>query len=177
MRKCIRQKTTSLLLSALVLAWGIVPPGVEHSHAGGSDATHGHEHHHEVAHHGSHDHDFSDQHCESEPLPQVSLLADSVRHLHWRFLGMKFSMPAPGQPTDNGDDQGDLPPAIVCGVDEGVLAMHTGPAFARTLLFGICEPSIDVVCGMRPIPPSPNLVTTMPLCDSARLERSGVLLA
>ena len=177
MRNSIRQKTTTLLLSALVLAWGIVPPGVEHSHAGGSDATHRHENHHEVVHQGSHDHDSDDELCESEILPQVPLLADSVRHLHWRFLGMKFSMPAPGQPADRGDDDSNVPPAILRVAYEGVPAVHTGPSFARMLLWGICAPSADVVRSLQPIPQPPNLITSMPLCDSARLERSGVLLA
>ena len=86
-------------------------------------------------------------------------------------------MPAPQQPADGGDDQGTFPPAIVRAVNEIVLATQAGPSFGRVLLDGIYTPSADVVRDFDPLPRPPNLVESIPLCDSARLERSGVLLA
>ncbi len=172
-----RQKTMNLLLSALVLAWGIVPPGVQHVHAGGSDPTHGHGGRHEVAHDGSHDHESDDEHHDHAAVSDVSLSADAVLHLHWRLLGVEFSMPVPEEPVEDDADGDAVPPAIVRMISEIVPATQAGPSFGRVLLAAICAPGADVVRSLEPIPRPPNLVTSIPLCDSARLERSGVLLA
>lgn len=177
MRNRSRRRMLNLLLSALVLGWGIVPLGVQHAHAGGGDATHRHDNCNEVAHHRSHEHDFDDEHHEHASLPEVVPLADYILHLHWRFLGVDFSMPVPEKPADGNDDEGTVPPAVVRVVNEIVPATQASPSFGRVLLAAVCMPSSDVVRSLEPIPRSPNLVTSMPLCDSARLERSGVLLA
>ena len=177
MRNRSRRKVSSLLLSALVLAWGMVLPGVEHAHVGGHVPAHRHEECHELAHHGSHYHDSDDEHHDNATVPDVSMLADYVLHLHWRFFGMEFSMPAPDEPADHGDDEGTVLPAIVRATNEEGLTTQAGPSFGRVLLAVICTPNADVVRNLKPIPRPPNLVTSSPLCDSARLERSGVLLA
>jgi len=177
MRNRSWRKVLSLLLAALVLAWGTVPPGVQHAHGGGSDGNHRHDGCHEVAHHGAHDYDFDDEHHEHGTLAEVSLLADYVLHLHWQFLGVEFSLPVPEEPADGNDDEGTVPPAVVRLVNEIVLATQARPSFGRVLLAAVCAPSTDVVRSLEPIPLPPNLVTSIPLCDSARLERSGVLLA
>ena len=86
-------------------------------------------------------------------------------------------MPAPEEPAD-GDDDGDaVPPAIVRVMNEIVSVTQAGPSFGRVLLAAIRTPSADMVRSLESIPRPPNLVTSIPLCDSARLERSGVLLA
>ncbi len=167
----------NLLLSALVLAWGIVPPGVQHTHSVGSDTHHQHDDCQEVAHHTSHNHDSDDEHHEHGPVPEASLLTDFVVHVHWQFLGMEFSMPVPEEPVEGNDDGDTVPPAIVRVMSEVVPATQAGPSVGRLFLAAICTPSADVVWSLEPIPRPPNLVTSIPLCDSARLERSGVLLA
>ena len=177
MRYSFRHKAINLLLSALVLAWGVVPSGIQHAHAGGNDSTHRHGDCHEAAHHDSHDHDLDDDHHDHATLPDASLLADSVVHLHWQFLGIDFSMPAPEQPIDGNDDHGTIPPAIVRVANEIVLAAQAGPSSSRVFPAVICALSADVVRDVQPVPRPPNLVTSIPLCDSARFERSGVLLA
>ena len=177
MRNRFRRKTMTLLLSALVLAWGIVPPGIQHAHMGGSNSTHRHDNCQEVAHHDSHDHESDEEHHEHTTETPVSQLADYVLHLHWRLLGVEFSMPVPEEPVEGGDDGNTVPLAIVRGMSEVVPLTLTSPSFGRVLLAAICTPSADVVRSLEPIPRSPNLVTSIPLCDSARLERSGVLLA
>jgi hypothetical protein len=177
MRNRFRRKTLNLLLSALVLAWGILPPGVQHAHAGGSDATHRHDDCHEVAHHASHNYESDYEHHDHATISDVSLLVDYVLHLHWQFLGVEFSMPVPEEPADGNDDEGTVPPAIVRVMNEQVLTTQAGPSFGRVLLVGIYTPSADLVRNSEPVPCPPNLVTSIPLCDSARLERSRVLLA
>jgi hypothetical protein len=167
----------SLSLSALVLAWGTVPPGIQHAHAGGSNAAHRHDNRHEVAHHGSHQHNGDDEHHEHANLPGVSPLADYILHVHWRLLGVDFCMPMSEKPVGDNGDEGTIPPAIVCTANEVVPATQVGPSIGCVLLTVVCTPSADVVRSLEPIPRPPYLVTSIPLCDSARLERSGVLLA
>ena len=167
----------NLLLSALVLAWGMVPPGVQHAHSAGNDTTHRHGDGHEVAQRASHDHrGDGEDHEHAATVPDVWRLADYVLHLHWRFLGMEFSMPVSEEPAD-GDQRDRVSLATVLRVDQTVPATQAGPSFCRVLLAGICTPHADVVRTLTPVPRPPNLVTSIPLCDSARLERSGVLLA
>ena len=175
-----RQRTLSLLLSALVLTWGTVPPGIQHAHVGGSDSTHRHDHCHEVAHHDSHDHGshHHDSHGEDHKHATVSdvcVLSDFVAHVHLRWLGIQLSLPVPEDPAD-GDAGDSVPVVIVLSVDQTVPPTGAGPSFSRVFLAAICAPSADVVRPLAPIPRPPNLVMSIPLCDSARLERSGVLL-
>lgn len=177
MRNRFRQKTMNLLLTALVLAWGVTPPGIEHVHAGGSDPAHRHEDCQEAADHGSHGHESDDGHHDRETVSDVSLLADCILHLHWRLLGVELTMPMPEKPVEGEDDGGAVPPAIVRVMNEAVPVTLASPSFGRALLAAIRTPSAEVVRSLEPIPCPPNLGTSIPLCDSARLERSGVLLA
>ena len=169
----------SLLLSALVLACGTVPPGFRHAHLGGADTGHRHGdgRPQTVAHHASHEHDSDADHREHATVPDTTLLSDFVIHLHWRFLGMDFSIPEPDEPAPGNDDEGTAPPAIVRAMDGIVPATQVGPSFGRVLLAVICTPSADVVQNRTPPLRSPDFTTSIPLCDSARLERTGVLLA
>lgn len=182
MRDNFRQKMMSLLLSGMVLAWGVIPPGVEHAHTGGNDASHQHVKCEDVAHHDSHNHHGDDGHHEHATVPDVSLLADNVLHLHWQLLGLEFSIPVPEEPADGTEDEGTedegtTVSTFVRVMNENVLATQAGPSFGRVLLAATCAPSVDVVWSLEPIPLPLDLVTSIPLCDSARLERSGVLLA
>ncbi len=86
-------------------------------------------------------------------------------------------MPAPEDPSDNGDDDGAVPPAIVRAMSDDIVATPTGASNGRLFLGAIDTPSADVVWDSEPIARPPNLSSSIPLCDSARLERSGVLLA
>lgn len=184
MRNRFRQKMTSLLLSALVLVLGVVPPGVEHAHAGGENSSHQHDKCHETAHNDlhsshSHDHHSSEKHHEHKTAPaDKSRLADLVSHLHWQFFGIDFSMLIPEKPANNTDDEENLPPAVIRAMEDVVPAIQAGPSFGRMLLAATCTLNVvDVVWSQEPVPRPSNLVTTIPLCDSARLERSGVLLS
>ena len=175
MRNRSGRKILNLFLSALVLAWGTAPPASQHAHVGGKDPTHQHDGCQEVAHHGLHDHDSDGQHHQRAVVPDVSLVSDFVAHVHLRWLGMEFSLPLPDESAD-GDDEGTVPPAIVRVMDEIVPATQAGPSFGRPPLTVISAHGVDLVPNLTPIP-RPRQTASIPLCDSARLERSGVLLA
>jgi hypothetical protein len=85
-------------------------------------------------------------------------------------------LPAPDH--DEGDDHGPGPePALVRLADElpTVTVFGASPAWAFSLLPR--EPASDSVPATTTRSHPPNLIASIPLCDSARLERSGVLLA
>lgn len=176
MQNRFRQKTMSLLLSGLVAVWGIVLSGVQHTHVGGTDPTHRHDKCHEVVRHDSHSHESDEGHHKYATDADLSLSADDVLHLHWQLLGVEFSMPVSDEPTD-GDGEGSAVPVVVRVMNEEGMTTQAGPSFGRVLAAAACVPNVDLVRGSESEPRPPNLVTSIPLCDSARLERSGVLLA
>jgi hypothetical protein len=192
MRNRLRQTSINLLLSVLVLTWGIIPPGVQHVHAGGSDVGHQHQidQHdadHKVGHHGSQGHKsddghHSDGHHHDTKTSDIRLLADYVCHIHWRLLGVEFSTPVSEKPVEGDDDGDTLGPTIVRMTSQVVTAGPASLSFGRVLLRANCAPIANVVQSLAPIRcvskiGMSNVGTSIPLCDSARLERSGVLLA
>jgi hypothetical protein len=166
----------NLFLSALVLAWGLAPPGIRHGHEGGEDRSHRHNG-------GANDEDHNDgrvllangdsRQVGSERSPVV--LCSLVVHLHWSLLGVDFSVPvSDGDRSDNGSSSGD--PVVVRLVDsvptpalerdrsvncDSVTVQHSGLAA-----------DVDQASSLTPVGPTPSA----PLCDRARHERSGVLL-
>lgn len=164
-------------MSALMLTWGTVSPATRHTHLGGSDTTHRHDdiRRDELSQH-SHDHGPGDWHGEHLCVDQGALLGDCVVHLHWKWLGIDFSLPVPQGPADGNDDGDTALPEIVLVMDQTVPTAQVRPSFNRVLLPAVCSTSPAVVCRSTPILSSAGFSTSIPLCDSARLERSGVLL-
>ena len=89
---------------------------------------------------------------------------------------MEFSMTMPEQPTEGNDDEGTVPLVVIRVMNEVVPASQTAPSLDRILLANLFASNADVVRRTDPIPHPPDLGTSIPLCDSARLERTGVLL-
>jgi hypothetical protein len=85
-------------------------------------------------------------------------------------------MPVPEEPADGNDDDGGISREVVRVTSEILPATQAGPSFGRVLLTAIRTASADVLGSLEPIPRPPNLTTSIPLCDAARRERSGVLL-
>lgn len=166
-------------LSFLVMAWAILPPALRHSHAGGGDSGHHHvalethsgpHHHHEFPHTVHHAHDDAS-------LVAPSRLVDRIVHFHWTVFGVHFSLPA-GDSDGHGDDDANTTDAVLVRLVDDL------PAASLRGDMGIgvdcCQPSKSTdrvsytpTCHSRP----DNTISSLPLCDSARFERSGVLLA
>lgn len=177
MRKQLSRRNANLLLSALVLAWGIVPPAIRHGHHEGGDRDHRHD---AVARdcddHGAHGHK-TEEHAHDDALGVSPGAQDRfVVHLHWRLFGIDFSVPVPknGQQDEENDD---AEPSVVRLVDSvptlTVEINGFAGAFPETVSqLGLDSPMVE----SSPSRP-PSLVPSVPLCDRARHERSGVLLA
>ena len=97
-------------------------------------------------------------------------------HLHWGLLGFDVSLPAPANPHDP-DRPFDTEPAVVRLVGDGPAAnlgiqqfSHATPSANTT---GVRFVSARLLIPLR----RQNSVAALPLCDTAHLERSGVLLS
>jgi hypothetical protein len=176
MWKRFSRTATNLFLSALVLAWGIVPPAVRHSHEGGEDTRHRHD---AVADHG-HDHGERGHTGDADSAPAGSdvspaVLRALVVHLHWSVFGVDFSVPVPedDQPNDGSNDAELAVVRLVDSVPTPAIDRN-GPASIAPMTVA----QLGLESAVVPNPPlaSFHLTQPVPLCDRARHERSGVLL-
>ena len=141
------------------------------------DPTHRHGAHEKVAHHDSHCHDSDVGHHEHATEFNVVSLRGSAAHLHWRLLGLEFSMPLSEEPADGGEDREMVPPTIVRTAHQLASGAWVGPVSDRALPFAAVPASLAVVDESTAAGLSPTAATSIPLCDVARRELCGVLLA
>lgn len=169
----------SLLLSAAVLAWGTVPPALRHAHEGGSETGHSHEalaeHHDAGEHHRRPRVGHSHEH-EGRVAKESTVAGEVATHFHWAVFGLDFTMPArqDGEPDERESVSG---PVLVRLTDE-LPTVTSGDREAPGGLLAAPPSGGLKLAAVEDAPPRPcHLVTSIPLCDTARLERSGVLLA
>lgn len=153
-----------------------MPVAIRHAHDGGGDKAHRHDaaagHDRELGHH--HHHHGAEHHHEHEHVAAAAVLADFVLHLHWNLLGLDFCVPASEEGEEEEDGAWRL--ALIRPVD-GLPACVGGPDSQGLPLVAAPVPGPPLVAAETSPAHPPNSVTSIPLCDSARLERSGVLLA
>ena len=175
-----RLRTTLLnyLLSSLVMAWGMLPPALVHAHEGGDQAGHRHaapvgladEHSHDDGSHGC-------QHSHHEDGFQISPeLGGIVAHAHWELFGVDFSWPVPDEGNHEGNSRS-VEPVLVRLANEPVPVTVTSVIHSGLIGATALQPALDVVRSASAPTRAANPVAALPLCDSARLERSGVLRA
>jgi hypothetical protein len=176
MQKRLGGIVANLLLSALVLAWGIVPPAIRHGHEGGEEANHSHE---AVAHH-EHDHDGHQHpgHEDSQPAGAVvspGAFRGLVVHLHWSLFGVDFSVPvSQNEPPEDGSNNAE--PALVRLVDSVPSPVLGNSSFAGDSSAAAAQAGLDSAVAPTSLLTTGKLTQSAPLCDRARHERSGVLL-
>ena len=171
---------TTVSLVAAVLGGSLLSPGVRHAHSQG-DVAHSHvaeaashESHHGHLHGKSHTH-HSDHSLESDSHSRKEL-TDLVGHWHISLLGIEFTIPQDGVPGEPFPQcEGEL---VVLRLTPDVTLSF---AVALTDLVDLSsettvfddrsdvEPAGSVIALVLP-------VDRILLCDSARCERSGVLL-
>ena len=163
---------TSLLLAAMLLGATVAPPAVRHAHPteDGSAAHHEHDDHHARAHGHRH---FDDA---RESTTAVELSCDHWWHLHFHVLGFAFTLPEP--PPSQSDRESER------NVDFLVLTKSQdwfpGAAWQSDAFRHGVPPSAFVAmedaAPMQAVVSAPPPVSCAPLCDSARRDRTGVLL-
>jgi hypothetical protein len=164
----------SLMLVALAVASGTCPPALRHAHEGGEDSGHRHSSHILDLDHG-HPHQ-GDPHHHTPNLELSSTMRECSVHLHWVLLGFNFSFPATPDGHDPDHPNG-FEPVMVRLVEDVLIASPCEPRGIKADVASSLECISGVVCPTYSLAGWVNSVSALPLCDRARLERSGVLLA
>lgn len=182
MTRLRRHNSIRAMLVLALLTNSVGVHGYTHSHSDG-DAPHAHDSHATAATAES-DHPcslalehFHDD-CRAAHLrgaAEHQLSKGQVAHSHLNVFGIDFSIPTPIDSQESHESQHSL--AFLRINDEPAIAPTLRVErldFLRTTLFA-SQDSITSVAESAAVQSSPQ-VFTPPLCDGARLERSGVLL-
>jgi hypothetical protein len=186
MAEGIPRALVSWLMAATVLAWSLSPPAVEHAHEGGADLTHQHDcaaatdgtygsdHAHD-AHSSEHAHDA--EHTHSVAVVSAVPFGDAS-HFHFQWLGFRLTLPGDSLPTKKGDGSNTSKLLFVQASRPSLSQFQLGTRFDDSLT-PLCLDAMatDIAATCPAVSGSLPLVKTHPLCDRARHERSGVLLA
>ena len=187
----------TILLSGAVLASSVLPPAVCHAHSGG-DRSHSHKQDRRQSDSGLHDHEHGhrhddsavsdhDEHRHREPSERedervTGGIEPALGHLHFSIAGFDFSLPLPshdvsdGPLSSTGDQAGCF--GVVRLTDDtitvprvelsDVVDLSTPAPLAIAALFDATQHAARWRCILAD--------DRSLLCDSARCERSGVLL-
>jgi hypothetical protein len=186
MSKRIVRNTVCLLVSASLLAFALVPPGVRHAHdvvdGALSKCDHGapsavpevHHRRHQAL--STHPHAHLGHVASSDSRQNVSRLSGGTWHLHFAVLGFYFALPDTNLPNDGEETAGgELVFLHVARNSMPVPADQAASAVSLLDAIGHARQRDAVAPVARAIPSPP--VTSIPLCDSALLLRTGVRLA
>ena len=170
----LKSRLLAMALCTLLVAWEICPPAMRHAHEGGSDTGH----RHAAAadpHQHSHSHQ-ADLSPHSSRVDASTTIGECAVHLHWGLMGIGFSLPVSPTPHDP-DRLFGFEPVMVRLVDD-LPTINPGVQWRDV---ADLPASPKLLSGNRRLMPSPprwiNSIASLPLCDRARFERSGVLLA
>lgn len=172
------QSVVSVLLAAVLVVDGVGLHGFGHAHLGG-DQDHSHEdgataeHDECTCHHCHGDHHHSQHQAESSLACEAELTAGLVEHAHLSIFGFEFSVPI------SDESQGKHPSqslSFICLRDDCVVVPVVRPVHSDLLLQALLTTEDSQTAEMDLAAPAKAQVPSPPLCDSARFERSGVLL-
>lgn len=185
MKNRLAHRLLSCMLSALVLTTGAVRPATQHAHEGGDDPSH---HHHSTTAYRGHSHDKGATHSDHSGLPTDPLMASqtnagcslfsSTSHLHFKWLGIELTIPGHNGPTGEEKQRSSVEIVFTRVVRCMTPAPQPNDGDGKVLFAG---PSVALATSTSLVPTATGHcglpVATSPLCDRARHERSGVLLA
>ena len=170
-----------LLMAAAMLAWSVAPPPIQHRHDGGTDLSH----HHDCDDAGYGRPDRSPQgYCASDVgKPHALIFAPEgiggeASHLHFQWLGFRVTLPDGDSPTDKSEDRCSSKQLFVQARRASIpQACSSGTFDASQTVLPLNTIATDAGASHPPLLCSLLRLTSHPLCDRARHERSGVLLA
>lgn len=175
----VGRTSLNFLVAIALFAWTSMPPAIVHSHSDGDDPGHRHEvrttqhdhhHHHDPTHAANH------AHAETAALDSVQSRTFAT-HCHWQLLGFRFALPISRGKSDRHDERDMERAGIIDLADGDGLAAPTG-GVCLVAVFGSSFTAFTAFVSQVSTPQeSQRQTSSTPLCDSARLERSGVLLA
>jgi Ni/Co efflux regulator RcnB len=163
------QKFVCLFLAATMLAGLFASPAIQHTH---TDAENSHTH---VKHDEHDEHTHNHSHDDSSSDKEDSVLS-AMSHLHFNWLGFDFTLPKRPYDSENGEQTDETIVFISANSTEATLLSHFS-TFIKPLTFNNISGSFTAITA--------NASTALYsgyaeshyfLCDTARGERSGVLL-
>ena len=173
------KKLISVVLAGILLAASIAPPGIRHTHSvAESDGIH-HQHKdgQQFAGHGHSHHNDEQRRVSAWQETGTQISGSPTRHLHFYFLGLELTLP--DSTPEEGDDNS-LRKTEVLAVAQGhklqlFQTTSSDPTLPNPVLstHSTAPSSAPMQTIVLRTPP----VSSAPLCDTARFERSGVLLA
>jgi hypothetical protein len=179
----ITRPLLTVMLSAILLAGSMMPQGIRHKHSGGSDLSHkhrnlsstspSHSHHDETLHGDDHS-----QSCRSQsPTTVGGSLWECATHLHFEWFGLQWAFPDSGKAADENRDTNESQLVSLCSSEYlGITPQQNIRIEKFSLLVYPCSP-LQVSGEIQVVNFFSQPVTINLLCDRARHERSGVLLA
>ena len=175
MRHLSLQRGIRIVLAVGILLGGTVPPGVCHSHEGGA-LPHRHDGRRVVRHDGDdrHQHEPAGHaHAHDE-----SLVSERAPHVHLNVFGFEITLPIPDRARDDGQDQQANGPSLVAVVSDSPAIVGQNLNTSSSLLLPPAASPDSFGCARYDCNHSVKSAEAcaIPLCDSARRERTGVLV-
>jgi len=167
---------TSVLLSAFLVAAAVAPPGLRHVHTVPEGVVE-HDHDHAIVdcHSGTADHPRKG-YWEHQHTPGATGLGD-LWHLHFALLGIEFTLPDGMPAEENRAGESDFELILFRPSEQLLLtSVSCHQSIAKLAIAPVLSESVDAT-PCRTVAAAPPPVESAPLCDRARRERSGVLLA
>ena len=180
MQRRIFRNLLGLLLTAVMLAFSLIPPGYRHAHEGGNDLSHGHaDASHSISHRltGS---EYPGKCHDSQSFDGCSVensLGDDKTHRHFQFLGFSVALPDTHRPTEKSGEDSHDNQFVSIRASENILPVSQSNTDARNWLIPIAQDySPHSVMAISATSHSRQSAAPALLCDRARHERSGVQL-
>ncbi len=159
------QTLTALQLTVVMLLGSLAPPGTCHRHADG-DVVHSHRH-------GHHDHGRGDHGSDYHQTSTERVARAAEPHLHLAFAVFNVTLPVREDDSESTSHKSDPALYPMRLVDDCVPRVD-----GFTVLGHLDAPSLraTVATKDRMRRPAAQPAASIPLCDTARHERSGVQL-
>jgi hypothetical protein len=162
MRKLNVDRCTRLVGVALLISAGF-SAGMRHAHPGGGGWNHHHEHAPEVL-----------AATEAAPTGRLGWFSTPL-HMHIFILGFQFTLPADENSSDESTEKNGADPVVMRLAADDLADSSTkvpvtiwnAVPIAAPLVATNPAPAVDMFCRLTPL-------SALPLCESARHERSGV---
>jgi hypothetical protein len=181
MLRRIFRNLLGLLLTAMMLASSVIPPGFRHAHAGGDDLNHGHSNDpYSVSDRISGNEYKISRPCQDIPVFDgytfENSLGDNTTHRHFQLFGFSVALPDTNHSPKRGDDSPNNQFVSIRATENISLVTQSNSDMRNWLMPISQDYSPYSVTALSAIPYSLQPVTSTLLCDRARHERSGVQL-
>ncbi|MBD3675744.1 MAG: hypothetical protein HUJ26_19725 [Planctomycetaceae bacterium] len=170
----------SLLLTAGMLFASFTPPALLHAHEDGHQ-THDHYSQQDIDTAGEHLHEHShaheNEHTHCHPKQPASQFVPSLAsHIHLTLFGFEFTLPkgqTPGEDNENGSGSS----TVIRWLDREINARSSiSTDYLLNNLLVLVSDDLEKIDAVASQETSEVTLSSLPLCDSARRERSGALL-